>query len=949
MNRPARGARWVRAVLACAGAAWVGIAALAGPVPEPAPKAPQPGEGPRRPAAAGRTVGSFDFEEQAYNPEVVPRHWFRAQSAPPLRDRPGFPQWNRAAFDRTVAHSGTTSVKVPTVGGSAALQLTATTLPVFPGADYRVSAQVRTSALKHARAFVEATLLDARAEPIEGASFRTGPTLSPDAWTEVSVVVPGRFESAAYLRLELQLLQPAQFAGRSPLGQHAVWSEDLDGAAWFDDVAVLQLPRITLTTARPANIFAGQETPRFDADIRDLTGEHLTARMEIRDTDGAVVAVHERDLGQGGGAFSWAPPLTRLGWYEARLSVLVGDRPVGGTRCAALWLAAPAEADAPVGDRTGEGWFAIIADELHPDHYALMAPMLRTTRLHAATIPLQPELAEASAGSASIRAFRACLEELLEQGAWPSVAITGLGPSLAASLRMPADSPLGLLGQEESLWLPALERLFDLYGQRVSRWEIGRAGRPEVYADASLPARLAAFRHTLRRFVPGPRLTIAWAAGTPWPATRQTGSGGKPVQAYDALTLLWPAETPNEQIDAVAAMLRSADASATDVTVVLESRSSDRAAAVRSAMQQAILFWNALDPAATPPVRRGATRVGLVNPWTVEPGTRPALNPEPTLGALATLSRMLSSRRIVGEFNAGPGVRCLILAPASGAGSEVSGALAVWRERADGPDTVTGYFGAGPLELVDAFGNRTPMSPIDGAGRTRFAISTTPAFVEGADTELVRFLSALRVSPGFVPAVAAVHEHELVLFNPWPVNVSGQIQLSPPESLARRAWRFSPTAPIPFAIAPGQTARLPFSFSFSASEEAGQRSIAATISVSADRTYPPMRFNLPITIGLADLDVQVASALTPSASGPDVMITVTVKNTGASPRTMQLDLQAPGLASQQQPVSNLGGGETAVRRFVLRGAAAALAGKRVRVALYDIDGTERLNKYVQVP
>jgi hypothetical protein len=107
--------------------------------------------------------------------------------------------------------------------------------------------------------------------------------------------------------------------------------------------------------------------------------------------------------------------------------------------------------------------------------------------------------------------------------------------------------------------------------------------------------------------------------------------------------------------------------------------------------------------------------------------------------------------------------------------------------------------------------------------------------------------------------------------------------------------------------------------------------------------------SVPITIGLSDLDLQPSVVLSPTGSGPDVIATAVITNKGTRARTLQIEAGGAGLATQQQPISELQPGETAMRRFVFRGAAASLAGKRVRLMLLDIDGPERLNRTIVVP
>jgi hypothetical protein len=107
--------------------------------------------------------------------------------------------------------------------------------------------------------------------------------------------------------------------------------------------------------------------------------------------------------------------------------------------------------------------------------------------------------------------------------------------------------------------------------------------------------------------------------------------------------------------------------------------------------------------------------------------------------------------------------------------------------------------------------------------------------------------------------------------------------------------------------------------------------------------------SIPIVIGLRDLDLQANIVLSPTGSGPDVVASAIVLNRGAQKRTLQVEAGGQGVAIQQQPISDLQPGESAVRRFVFKGASALLAGKRLRLTLTDVDGPERLNRSVVVP
>ncbi len=216
-------------------------------------------EPPRRPALAHRVAAQFDFEQRDANTLNLPINWIRAQHDPEVpRFRPGFPIWNQAELDYTVAASGDGSVVLPTNGGSTSLRLEPGVLPVFPGTDYLVSARVRTDGLVHARASIRARFLDASGEPIPGSETHAQPMISQGQWRDISVEIWGRFDNAAFLQIDLEVLQEKQ-TGLLPDGPFRVWREDRGARAWFDDVTVVLLPRVTLTTEAPATSW----TPRF--------------------------------------------------------------------------------------------------------------------------------------------------------------------------------------------------------------------------------------------------------------------------------------------------------------------------------------------------------------------------------------------------------------------------------------------------------------------------------------------------------------------------------------------------------------------------------------------------------------------------------------------------------------------------------------------------------------
>ncbi len=120
---------------------------------------------------------------------------------------------------------------------------------------------------------------------------------------------PGSPEAAQAksLVLQLGLLQPQQLAAdggggaktASPLGKFQLYQQDLKGSAWFDDITVFQLPRVSVAVpdAVAANIFNPQQPIDLDLTVSDLAhgapgsrGNSLAVALRITDPDGLLFA-----------------------------------------------------------------------------------------------------------------------------------------------------------------------------------------------------------------------------------------------------------------------------------------------------------------------------------------------------------------------------------------------------------------------------------------------------------------------------------------------------------------------------------------------------------------------------------------------------------------------------------------------------------------------------------
>ncbi|MBX3358315.1 MAG: hypothetical protein KF745_07790 [Phycisphaeraceae bacterium] len=909
-----------------------------------------------RPPSARRVVHLFDFEEHLpdstgfVNPDPVPLNWERVWSTPtsppPLR---GFPQWNAAAFDLTTAHSGEASVKLPANGGSTRLSLAPGVIPVLPGGDYLVSAYVRTNNLRSARAFVVTRFLDASRTPIPGSEARSLPIESQDEWTPVLLDLRGKFDSAVFLQIDLELLQAVKFQPPGPLAEQTVFLEDLDAAAWFDDVAVFLIPRTELVTTAPANLFLAPDRPLLRTMVRDMVGDDLQARISIIDADGHVVASNKTDVDPSGRPSDWTPDLPAFGWYRATLETYHEAALVGRASLDLIWFPPlPADSSTTAPERTR---FGIAADVDAPEDQPWPRFLPHLTSATGAGFLILPaadptqfplERTDDAPGLTTV------IDQLLDRQVDLTVSFHGVSRATARELDIDSSDTLAAIARAETVWLPLLAPMLERYGQRIRRWQIGPTGA-DAAAWRADPAAVGAFRAGVGRFVPGPVISLPWRAEFPPPAQGAAGVGADSVS--DFIPYTFPASSIFPTLDSwyatAAAIVPPPPNLPIDLVLDVAPTTSfgNRAGAADLVRRTADAFV-AAERAGMPRQPRLAIR----DAWRVVPGDPPAVAPAPHLAAWRTIIDHFTGRRAVAELPITPGVRAVVLADRTPApiGAPSRGTIVAWNHSADPKRAILhAYLGDSPVTVTDIFGNSRLLEP-DRARAYLIAIPSTPIFIDGIDPNVARFVSSFRIEPGFAPASITEHDHRIVLENPWPIRISGKIQIVEPVD-GRGGWTISPRGPVPISIAPGASQRIPLTFAFGAAQESGPQPFKAIVTLSADRTLPPLELETSIDIGLPELDLTADLILGPTPAGPDASVVATIVNRGASPRTLRLTALASGYATQEQPISNLAPGESAVKKFLFKDAAAKIPSKRIRLSLSDIDAPERLNISVQMP
>lgn len=948
-----------------------------------------------RPDSAQRVVRVFDFEEQATNPTPVPFHFIRTQNDPTVpRDRPGFPPWNAASLDYTQAYQGAGSVILPTQGGSTAIAVEPGVIPIFANADYLVRCWVQTTGLTRAGAAIEARLLNRAGMPIRGAVIRSEAVTTSGRWTQLAVEVPGESDDAAFLQIELQLLQPEQaaipVAGEppAPIDQHRIWPQDYSGSARFDNLSISQLPRIELQCTAPGGVVLAPEKPKLDLVVRDLTGEPLTLQLSLFDAQGRQIDSTQRQTGAGRTRTSWTPKISQFGWYRAVLEVLSGGQPAGQTSTDFIYLppspvASKSDANShdsgkgPSPQRLDAEKFGLVVQNM-PDRIAgPLASLIRRIGPGAVTIPVWNRALTRASLSKELDKTLPLVDSVLSDWREVTLSLSRVPDEVAVPLRLDAADPWSLLASDRKSWSEYLDTMLDKYGQVVRRWQIGSAGDDLAFWLPKLDANLASADAALSKLVPGPIVAVPWRIDRGVSAALMNPSADAPTRGPGtSLIAMVPQDSGPGDIELFASHWQKSRAAATEtpeLTLAIESPSGGASGPVDAPIQSAALVarrvaeaWAAFSPALNDPSqykRPPEVRLSLIEPWVFAQGRRPRLMPAPELAAWRTAMDHLSGRTVVGEFPAGPGLRCFLLAPREATGT---GAIVAWNESAP-PDQseLRAFFGLSALTQYDLFGNASSVrteSAAPTADRRPSIVAPThvvpltdsPVYIEGVDIELVRFIAGFRIDPAFIVSTDQVQEHSLVLSNPWSVAAEGQITIvqpggfDPAQGVRDRRWTITPRS-FRFSIAPGQTQKFPFGVSFSPSEDSGKRDFVAHVELAADRSYGVLQIATPVEIGLKGVRLELAVVAPDSKSNPDdLLIEARIINTSAEPLNIELAAFASGFPRSKAGVAGLGTGAEAIRRFSYPGGRSKLKAQKIVVGLSIPDTGERLNRSVTI-
>ncbi len=854
-----------------------------------------------------RLAHDFDFDERGEgNLEDIPKYWL------PLK-APEFPRFAHGVFDFDTGHDAPPSFRLETQGRNVAYRFTAREIEAFPFNEYLVTGWIGGQDLEHARACISAYYLDADLRPIDG-SQRFSPAVSAlgdmGAWQSVDVVLPAGPADARWIGLTVWVYHPETW-DTSPKPHRHIVKKNITATAWFDEIRVYRLPRVTVTTSGTGNVLTDDRPRNVLVDVSDTDHDGLISILTIHDMQGHEVLRENVPARHDETADVPRFDVTQLpnGLYRAKVEVSTKES--GKTQRLAqrslTFARIRAKRDEHDNPTRIFGLSLDVADRSDP---LVELSLIQTLGVSTVKLPIWsgradvPDLVNAPADTDTL------LYELLKS----RVAITGVfaGPpsELVRAAGAYERTLLSTLIEDPEAWREHLVRVFAPYASVFRSWQIGPDGDASLAADPKLEQAVKQVRAETKRLATSPHLIVPGSLA--WTPTQ------RPPDVDDNTYSVEPFILP----DQIESHIDDFAKAQQPVGMVYLKPAPDEGVRLDSRLRN---WCKRLIHAA----HSGVRNVVIPQPWhTSTHGERHVTEPTEEFVLLHTLADILRDTT-PGDF--------VYIAPSVAAVAfyrDEEAVLAVWDTKAES-DGRTYDLQLGPdVERVDMWGRKsTPEFARD--GRVRLNINATPTYLTGLKRWLLAFRSAARIEPAFQEMSIEAHESDLTFGNPGENAISGRAHIRPPKGwdIRPRQFRFS----IP---ANGQFVQ-PLEIRFGRNEIAGQKIINVEVDVESDGKYH-MVIPLVVELGVGDLDAWGHAVL-----DKDRLI-VQHRVFNRSHRTLNLRAYAiaPGRLRQTRIISNLLPGQSRVIEYHFK-KPGELLDRSMRLQVRDLEGSMIHNTEVQ--
>jgi len=780
-------------------------------------------------------------------------------------------------------------------------------LRIDPRLAFAFSGLLKTTGLKHDRAFLLVTFFDADGAAV--ASSRSAAVTGTTAWQTLRVGTLWPPSSARHAKLALYV-EPGE-------------QGDLNGSVMVDDLELKPVVRIDLKTGRRLNIFHAADDVEIECQVSGISGGETRVAVQLENAVGDRLAQVELPIVDEGesvldagrrpsagetdndqqataedrqplstGHVTWKPAL-ETGFYRVRARIVGAS----GSESDRDTTIAVIDREKQLA-RSEFGWSlpdgeAVLTLEELPD-------LLSLAGVGWIKYPLWFD-ADATAEDEKLSQFADNLQARRIQ-------LIGLlsNPPEAVRQQVPATGQLTaahVFSTDASIWYPSLETTMTRMGMNTRWWQLGRDGDTSFVEYPQLPERLDAVRTQLANAVPDVQIGIGWSWLDPAPAEVLPAwrflsmSSDPPLSAQELIAYL-----DGEAARGVQRWV--------ELTPLPEGHYDEKTRAVDLVQRMMAAKMH------------GAQAIFIPAPFDAKRGL---IRDDATPGSLL-LPWRTTARALAGATHAGS-----IQLPEDGENDVfLREDEAIFVFRGDRPGRQQVYLGPGARQ-VDIWGHSRPLD--DASDGQFIEIGDLPTFVIGASAALVRWRQAVEFQQPRLPHEFRVpHSNALTLANPFDEGILGSARLVLPEG-----WTSSP-GQIDIQLGPGERVSEPLEIVLPLNADSGKQPVRIDFDIQADRQY---RFSVhrQLEVGLGEIELEVVSRL--NAAG-ELEVQQRLVNKTAQPIAFRCHLFAPRRLRQSKLVECRARGEATADYVFPNGD--ELVGQSLWIRAEEISGSRVLNR-----
>jgi hypothetical protein len=851
------------------------------------------------PPDLSRVLKLIDFEERRLgNREDLPMHWMKVGGA-------GLPNYVNGRLSNDLARSGQWSFRFDLNGGSLIYRYDPKQLAIHSGAHYLVDCFVQTSVLPHARARLTAYFTNIDGEPIKDSTVHSelyAAKAEGEGWHELSIEVSAKDPGAAYLAVQLELLQPSFYAP-STLGARTLFDQDIYGSAWFDDVNISQVPEVLLSTNHPGNVFRRSDPLQLSVLVNDRFTDDLAAQLLITDAGGGLVYKHSaamdmaeaHDLGPGLKELVVPMPDLAPGWYNAALVMSSRGHFVGQQNIQLVRLADDGTAYQP------DPRFGVIATDLPFEGWSQLPdllPILGAGRVKLAVWSALGDIEQVDPAS-----FDNLLERLQKNGTTLTSCLVALPPDVAHNVGGPEWSRL--LQSPPDSWRAELAYLVARHANHLDRWQFGDdRDAAEFVQNPDMRKVYDLLYAEFAKMVVSPDLAM------PWPAWYDM-NGNLPA----TVSLSVPPDVLPSQIPLYIQDIRGHEGHNLSLSLQLLDQRYGRQVQIRDLAQRVIYA-----------LAGGATRIDLPLPFTVSTaGNHVTPQPKELFLIMRTLLTQLAGATFHGKVPNSANVDAFLF------DRNGHGLLVIWSSAQDaGVKQLALNLGEHPAR-IDLWGNVTPLVLPEKSGAISLDVGPMPFFLVDIDSTSAQMRSSVGVDKPLLESTFHPHVRRIHFTNPGKSTIAGMVKL-----VAPRGWLLTPSV-FSFTLDPGEVFDHELTIEFPYNSYAGTKTITANFQIQSDHDTA---FSVPILVNLGLSDVGLRTLALRDKG--DLVVQQMISNYGEKSIDYSAFAVYPGQPRQERLVMQLGPGRTIIKLYRFTNVE-FIPNAKVRSGLRELEGTRILN------